>query len=240
MLRGIGTNTLRQRDRHRAVIFERDEVMVAKEASVHADDFLKGFAGTRPESGLWSVIKVPRWHYSAGVTVRSRTRALPPRPRQQERGIPVETYVGSRSSCFREPDCPGGDCLMPDGQTAGSHHFPTTTPSSPPQRAQRPNSCTACDNSAISDEVAEALRQFIEALSTSPRRTHDPDALLTAEELGEILRIPARTVKDQAAAGVLPHRRFGKHYRFSRDDLQEIVRRAGHTPAPAPRSRRAP
>ena len=183
MLRGIGTNTLRQRDRHRAVIFERDEVMVAKEASVHADDFLKGFAGTRPESGLWSVIKVPRWHYSAGVTVRSRTRALPPRPRQQERGIPVETYVGSRSSCFREPDCPGGDCLMPDGQTAGSHHFPTTTPSSPPQRAQRPNSCTACDNSAISDEVAEALRQFIEALSTSPRRTHDPDALLTAEEL---------------------------------------------------------
>lgn len=42
--------------------------------------------------------------------------------------------------------------------------------------------------------------------------------------------------KDQAAAGVLPHRRFGKHYRFSRDDLQEIVRRAGHTAASTTRT----
>lgn len=31
-------------------------------------------------------------------------------------------------------------------------------------------------------------------------------------------------MKDQAAAGVLPHRRFGKHYRFTRADVAEIVR----------------
>ena len=38
----------------------------------------------------------------------------------------------------------------------------------------------------------------------------DPDALLTAEEVGELLQLSPRTLKDQAAAGVLPHHRFGK------------------------------
>ncbi|MBE1574337.1 hypothetical protein ACFORH_34985 [Amycolatopsis roodepoortensis] len=30
-------------------------------------------------------------------------------------------------------------------------------------------------------------------------------------------------MKDRASAGVFPHRRFGKHYRFSREDVAEIV-----------------
>ncbi len=36
-------------------------------------------------------------------------------------------------------------------------------------------------------------------------------------------RLSPRMLKDQAAAGVFPHRRFGKHYRFSREDVAEIV-----------------
>ncbi|KOX11930.1 hypothetical protein ADK67_48025 [Saccharothrix sp. NRRL B-16348] len=52
----------------------------------------------------------------------------------------------------------------------------------------------------------------------------DPDALLTAEQLGELLQLSPRTLKDQAAAGVLPHHRFGKHYRFSRNDISAILR----------------
>ncbi|MEV8442060.1 helix-turn-helix domain-containing protein [Actinosynnema sp. NPDC051121] len=52
----------------------------------------------------------------------------------------------------------------------------------------------------------------------------DPDALLTAEQLGELLQLSPRTLKDQAAAGVLPHHRFGKHYRFSRSDISAILR----------------
>lgn len=43
-------------------------------------------------------------------------------------------------------------------------------------------------------------------------------------QLGEILQLPPRTLKDQAAAGVLPHHRFGKHYRFSRSDISAILR----------------
>lgn len=78
------------------------------------------------------------------------------------------------------------------------------------------------------DGVVAALRELAGAVrALAPSVPHDPDALLTAEQVGELLAIPTRTVKDQAAAGVLPHRRFGKHYRFSRDDVADIVRLAG-------------
>lgn len=45
-----------------------------------------------------------------------------------------------------------------------------------------------------------------------------------------------RTLKEQAGAGVIPHHRFGKHYRFSRDDVREILRRTQHE-APVRRTR---
>ena len=64
----------------------------------------------------------------------------------------------------------------------------------------------------------------------------DPDALLTAEEVGELLQLSPRRLKDQAAAGVLPHHRFGKHYRFTRSDVAEIVRLSA-APVKAPRRR---
>jgi excisionase family DNA binding protein len=70
-------------------------------------------------------------------------------------------------------------------------------------------------------ELAAAIRVL--AASAPP----DADALLTAEEVGELLALSPRTLKEQAAARVFPHRRFGKHYRFSRADIDEIVRLAG-------------
>jgi excisionase family DNA binding protein len=59
----------------------------------------------------------------------------------------------------------------------------------------------------------------------------DPDALLTAEQLGELFQLSPRTLKDQAGAGVIPHHRFGKHYRFSRADIQQILRLTQHDPS---------
>jgi len=56
------------------------------------------------------------------------------------------------------------------------------------------------------------------------RPPQDPDSLLTAEQLGELLQLSPRTLKDQAAAGELPHHRLGKHYRFSRGDIQKILK----------------
>jgi excisionase family DNA binding protein len=73
--------------------------------------------------------------------------------------------------------------------------------------------------------VAAAIRELAAAVrATVPEPPADPDALLTAEEVGELLQLSPRTLKDQAAAGVLPHHRFGKHYRFTRADVSEIVR----------------
>ncbi|MET8852309.1 helix-turn-helix domain-containing protein [Amycolatopsis sp. NPDC004625] len=70
-----------------------------------------------------------------------------------------------------------------------------------------------------------AIRELAAAVrATVPEPPADPDELLTPEEVGEVLQLSPRTLKDQAAAGVLPHRRFGKHHRFTRGDVAEIVR----------------
>ncbi|MFI9389163.1 helix-turn-helix domain-containing protein [Kutzneria sp. NPDC052558] len=67
----------------------------------------------------------------------------------------------------------------------------------------------------------------------------DPDRLFTAEELGALFQLSPRTLKDQAAAGVIAHHRFGKHYRFSRSDITEILRGAQQASRPPKRSWRA-
>jgi excisionase family DNA binding protein len=85
--------------------------------------------------------------------------------------------------------------------------------------------------------VATAIRELAAAVrATVPDPPADPDALLTAEQVGELLRLSPRTLKDQAAAGVLPHHRFGKHYRFTRGDVVEIVRLSA-APVKPPRRR---
>ncbi len=86
--------------------------------------------------------------------------------------------------------------------------------------------------------VAAAIRELAAAVrATTPEPPADPDALLLmAEEVGELLQLSPRTLKDQAAAGVLPHHRFGKHYRFTRGDVAEIVRLSA-APVKPPRRR---
>ncbi|WP_158889898.1 helix-turn-helix domain-containing protein [Amycolatopsis anabasis] len=91
----------------------------------------------------------------------------------------------------------------------------------------RPASFTSAALDGLTASVRELADAVRELAARSPR---DPDALLTAEQVGELLSLPPRTLKDQAAAGVLPHRRFGKHYRFSREDIAEIVRLTGRAP----------
>ncbi|MFJ7213508.1 helix-turn-helix domain-containing protein [Amycolatopsis sp. NPDC098790] len=87
------------------------------------------------------------------------------------------------------------------------------------------------------DGVAAAIRELAEAVrATAPEPAADPDALLTAEQVGELLQLSPRTLKDQAAAGAVPHHRFGKHYRFTRADVAEIVRLSA-TPVKLPRRR---
>ncbi|MFD5092046.1 helix-turn-helix domain-containing protein [Amycolatopsis thailandensis] len=72
--------------------------------------------------------------------------------------------------------------------------------------------------------LAASIRELASAIrALGAHAPRDPDALLTAEDVGALPGLSPRTLKDRAAAGVFPHRRFGKHYRFSREDGAEIV-----------------
>jgi excisionase family DNA binding protein len=62
-----------------------------------------------------------------------------------------------------------------------------------------------------------ALQRWLDAPSS------DPQALLTAEQVGDLLQLSPRTLKEQASAGQIPHHRLGKHYRFSRSDIDAIL-----------------
>jgi excisionase family DNA binding protein len=71
-------------------------------------------------------------------------------------------------------------------------------------------------------ECAHALNRTMRDLAHAASK--DPDELLTAEDLADLFHLSARTLKEQAAANRIPHHRFGKHYRFSRQDIAEILR----------------
>ncbi|MGW0227386.1 helix-turn-helix domain-containing protein [Actinopolymorpha singaporensis] len=96
---------------------------------------------------------------------------------------------------------------------------------------------SSCSHEALI-ECTRMLARSVAELAAAVR-ADSPSELLTAEELAERFRIPARTIKDGASAGRLPHHRLGKHYRFSKDDIAEIlrqtkqepVRRSGRVPA---------
>lgn len=82
-----------------------------------------------------------------------------------------------------------------------------------------------------SDALVECLRALTLVLEElSAKMPKDPDGLLTAEQLADLFQLSARTLKDQAAAGQIQHHRFGKHYRFSRSDIAEILRLSRQTP----------
>jgi excisionase family DNA binding protein len=73
-------------------------------------------------------------------------------------------------------------------------------------------------------DVAAAVRELADHAPSNPHR------LLRADEVAELLQIPARTVRDRGAAEVVPHRRFGKHYRFSVSDVEEMIESMGRGP----------
>jgi excisionase family DNA binding protein len=109
----------------------------------------------------------------------------------------------------------------------------TSVPSSTPEPLGAANNGDAATMVAALREVAQALRELAE------RAPADPHQLLRAEDVAARLKLPHRTVRDQAAAGVIPHRRFGKHYRFSLDDIDAIMRQMERRPHHNRQSRRA-
>lgn len=83
------------------------------------------------------------------------------------------------------------------------------------------------DMTTAAYEIAGALRDLADAQAVHPNR------LLTVDELADVLRMPARTLQEQTTRGAFPHRRWGKHIRFSTEDVAEIVRLMYRAPVSA-------
>lgn len=60
--------------------------------------------------------------------------------------------------------------------------------------------------------------------------------LLTAREVGDLLRLPVSTIYELARTGGLPYLRIGRAMRFSQQDLEAHLARACRDQAPVRRS----
>src|SRR4051812_14117932 len=62
--------------------------------------------------------------------------------------------------------------------------------------------------------------------------TTDPTRLLTAADVGEMLRVPTSWVYAEARAGRIPHVTLGRYRRFRLDAIDEWVRELERGPTP--------
>lgn len=76
----------------------------------------------------------------------------------------------------------------------------------------------------ILGDLTAAIREL------AARSPVSSEELITAEQLAELFRMSPRTLRDLAASGHIPHHRIGKHYRFSRDDIADILGMTRKTP----------
>jgi excisionase family DNA binding protein len=52
--------------------------------------------------------------------------------------------------------------------------------------------------------------------------------LLTIQEVAELLNVPERWVRDKVTERAIPFTKIGKHVRFTRDHIRQIVRHGEH------------
>lgn len=63
-----------------------------------------------------------------------------------------------------------------------------------------------------------------------------PERLLTIPEAARVLAVPESWLRERVRLRRVPHRRLGKHVRFSAGDLEQIVERAAQQVAPTRRT----
>jgi excisionase family DNA binding protein len=65
------------------------------------------------------------------------------------------------------------------------------------------------------------------------RQPATADDVLTVGDVAALLKLPGRTVAEYAARGVLPSVKIGRHRRFSRRELEGLMRSAPGDRAPS-------
>jgi excisionase family DNA binding protein len=88
----------------------------------------------------------------------------------------------------------------------------STKTDDPSEQKDHPESLVRC--------LAQLTMAIRDLVARSPVSSEE---LLTADQLGALFRLSPRTLRDLASAGLVPHHRIGKHYRFSRSDIAEIL-----------------
>ncbi|MCY9786982.1 helix-turn-helix domain-containing protein [Nocardiopsis sp. EMB25] len=63
-----------------------------------------------------------------------------------------------------------------------------------------------------------------------------PDRLLTIPQAAQVLAVPESWLRERVRLRKVPHRRLGKHVRFTTQDLEQIVERAAQQVVPARRT----
>jgi excisionase family DNA binding protein len=66
-------------------------------------------------------------------------------------------------------------------------------------------------------------RQEINSISSVGRRTKRMEEIMTPSEVAALLKIHLKTVYKLAERGVIPGNRIGRSWRFSRNDVLELV-----------------
>jgi excisionase family DNA binding protein len=72
----------------------------------------------------------------------------------------------------------------------------------------------------VADLVDRYLGAEDVAIGRASTQMREPD-VLTVEQLAELLQVDEKTVRSLAAKGVLPGRKLGRHWRFSRQAVLE-------------------
>src|SRR5919201_1121938 len=78
----------------------------------------------------------------------------------------------------------------------------------------------------VADLVDRYLGSEDVVVGRAASQVREPD-VLTVEQLAQLLQLDAKTVRNLAAAGDLPGRQLGRHWRFSRQAVLEWLANPG-------------
>lgn len=76
------------------------------------------------------------------------------------------------------------------------------------------------------DELREIIREEL-ARATPAAAPVKPSGYLSVPQAAEYASVSRDTIRDWISAGRLPHRRVGRHYRVTRDDLDRALANHG-------------
>lgn len=150
----------------------------------------------------------------------------------QDTPTPADTSTGH---CQPPPPAPGLEQLLSLTPEAVTPTIPPPTRARPslssdPHHASRAAGTPPTEPATTHTPVHTSTREHRDERTGLARDVR----LFTADQATDLLQIPASWLRKKAAAGHIAHTRIGRHLRFSRADLEQLInsgrRSAGRRP----------